>query len=172
LRDAGPTAQDVEGSPAGTSEVMTADEVAAFLGVDRNTVYEYAARGTIPHRRLGKRMLFHRGALVAGWIHARPRRLGRAMYEGLIAAQDCLPNNEVRDAFAGDYSNLAKLWEAISPDPMLAPFETDYRWLADSGLRLGAAVVGHRHVSMHILVDGYDVRPDHDRRGKDTDRPG
>src|SRR5262245_9878958 len=26
-------------------EVMTADEVAAFLGVDRNTVYDYAGRG-------------------------------------------------------------------------------------------------------------------------------
>jgi excisionase family DNA binding protein len=62
LRDTAPT-----GSPAGASEVMTADEVAAFLGVDRNTVYDYAARGTIPHRRLGKRMLFHRGALVA-WL--------------------------------------------------------------------------------------------------------
>jgi type I restriction enzyme R subunit len=24
---------------------------------------------------------------------------------------------------------LGKLWEAISPDPMLLPFETDYRWL-------------------------------------------
>jgi type I restriction enzyme R subunit len=24
---------------------------------------------------------------------------------------------------------LGKLWEAISPDPMLSPFETDYRWL-------------------------------------------
>jgi excisionase family DNA binding protein len=48
-------------------EVMTADQVAAFLGVDRNTVYDYAARGTIPHRRLGKRVLFHRAALVA-WL--------------------------------------------------------------------------------------------------------
>lgn len=69
-----------DGSPADSSEVMTADEVAAFLGVDRNTVYEYAGRGTIPHRRLGKRILFHRGALVAGWIHARPRRLGKASH--------------------------------------------------------------------------------------------
>jgi type I restriction enzyme, R subunit len=50
-------------------------------------------------------------------------------YEGLIAAQDCLPNNEVRDAFAADYTVLAKLWEAISPDPVLAQYETDYRWL-------------------------------------------
>ena len=48
-------------------DVMTADEVAAFLGVDRNTVYDYAGRGVIPHQRLGKRILFRRGALVS-WL--------------------------------------------------------------------------------------------------------
>jgi len=51
-------------------------------------------------------------------------------YEGLIAAQECLPNNEVRDNFGADYSVLAKLWEALSPDPILQPYEADYRWLA------------------------------------------
>ncbi|MES2178227.1 MAG: type I restriction endonuclease subunit R [Gemmatimonadota bacterium] len=50
-------------------------------------------------------------------------------YEGLMAAQECLPNNDVRDAFAAEYSVLGKLWEAISPDPVLSAFETDYRWL-------------------------------------------
>jgi type I restriction enzyme R subunit len=50
-------------------------------------------------------------------------------YEGLMTAQECLPNNEVRDRFAAEYSVLGKLWEAISPDPMLMPFEVDYRWL-------------------------------------------
>ncbi len=51
-------------------------------------------------------------------------------YTGLIAAQACLPNNEVRDAFAADYSVLANLWETLSPDPVLIDYETDYRWLA------------------------------------------
>jgi len=51
------------------SDVMTADEVAVFLGVDRNTVYEFAGRGVIPHQRLGKRLLFRRGALVS-WLDA------------------------------------------------------------------------------------------------------
>ena len=51
-------------------------------------------------------------------------------YEGLMAAQDCLPNNDVRDSFAADYSYLSRLWEAISPDPVLNPYETDYRWLS------------------------------------------
>lgn len=55
----------VEAQP--TSDVLTADEAAAFLGVDRNTVYDYANRGVIPHQRLGKRILFRRGALVA-WL--------------------------------------------------------------------------------------------------------
>ncbi len=50
-------------------------------------------------------------------------------YEGLIAAQECLPNNETRDRFAADFSYLSRLWEAISPDPILSQYETDYRWL-------------------------------------------
>ncbi len=36
----------------------------------------------------------------------------------------------MRDAFAADYSFLADLWEAISPDPILAQYENDYRWLS------------------------------------------
>lgn len=51
-------------------------------------------------------------------------------YEGLIAAQQCLPNNEVRDNFAAAYSLLNKLWEAISPDRILGEHERDYKWLS------------------------------------------
>jgi len=50
-------------------------------------------------------------------------------YEGLMAAQACLPNNDTRDHYAADYSYLARLWEAVSPDPILSAYETDYRWL-------------------------------------------
>ena len=50
-------------------------------------------------------------------------------YEGLIAAQECLPDNETRDRFASEYSVLARLWEALSPDPCLSSYENDYRWL-------------------------------------------
>ena len=57
----------VESERDPTSDVLTADEAAAFLGVDRNTVYDYAGRGVIPHQRLGKRLIFRRGALVA-WL--------------------------------------------------------------------------------------------------------
>ena len=51
-------------------------------------------------------------------------------YEGLIAAQDCLPTDERRDAFASGFSVLSRIWEALSPDPMLTLHEKDYRWLA------------------------------------------
>jgi type I restriction enzyme R subunit len=51
-------------------------------------------------------------------------------YEGLIAAQDCLPDNPARDAFAMSYSVLSQLWEALSPDAALEPYKTDYKWLS------------------------------------------
>ena len=51
-------------------------------------------------------------------------------YEGLNQAQDCLPTNDIRDAFAGDFSVLSRLWEVLSPDSVLTPHEKDYRWLA------------------------------------------
>ena len=51
-------------------------------------------------------------------------------YEGLVAAQQCLPNNTMRDNFAGEYSLLGKLWEAISPDTILGEYEKDYKWLS------------------------------------------
>lgn len=51
-------------------------------------------------------------------------------YEGLIAAQQCLPNNEIRDNFASEYSVLSRIWEALSPDVVLGLFEKDYKWLS------------------------------------------
>jgi type I restriction enzyme R subunit len=52
-------------------------------------------------------------------------------WEGLQAAQERLPDDETRDAFARSYSRLAQLWEAVSPDPVLSTYEQDYRWLTD-----------------------------------------
>ena len=49
------------------SEVMTADQVAGFLGLDRKTVYDYANRGELPSQKLGKRVLFSRTQIVA-WL--------------------------------------------------------------------------------------------------------
>ena len=51
-------------------------------------------------------------------------------WEGLMEAQQCLPDNEKRDAFALDFSKLATVWEALSPDSILTPYRQDFRWLA------------------------------------------
>ena len=50
-------------------------------------------------------------------------------YEGLMEAQQYLPNNETRDKFAGDYTVLGTIWEALSPDPCLSAYAKDYKWL-------------------------------------------
>ena len=63
--------------------------------------------------------------------------------EGLIAAQECLRANETRDAFAADFSVLARIWEAVSPDPGVTQHEKDYRWLVQ-GVRIAQALHGHR----------------------------
>ncbi len=51
-------------------------------------------------------------------------------FEGLQNAQDKINTNEKRDAFAKDFSSLSKLWEALSPDPILNTFQDDYKWLS------------------------------------------
>ncbi|MBP6782156.1 MAG: HsdR family type I site-specific deoxyribonuclease [Verrucomicrobiales bacterium] len=50
-------------------------------------------------------------------------------YEGLMEAQQCLPDNATRDKFAGEYSVLGTIWEALSPDPCLGAYAPDYKWL-------------------------------------------
>jgi type I restriction enzyme R subunit len=100
-------------------------------------------------------------------------------YEGLMAAQDCLPNNNVRDAFAAEFSVLGKLWEAVSPDPVLLDFEKDYRWLTQvymsvqptSGTgkliwhALGAKTIALIHDNVHVEA----VRDDLDTLVMDAD---
>jgi type I restriction enzyme R subunit len=100
-------------------------------------------------------------------------------YEGLIAAQECLPDNEKRDAYAADYSALARLWEALSPDDCLQPYIDDYRWLTQvyesvkppSGYgkllwyALGAKTIKLIHENIHVEA----VRDDLDTLVMDAD---
>lgn len=51
-------------------------------------------------------------------------------FEGIMAAQECLPTNKKRDEFAACFGVLSKLWSAISPDPFLSPYRQNYKWLA------------------------------------------
>lgn len=94
-------------------------------------------------------------------------------YEGLIAAQECVPTNEVRDKFAADFNVLSRVWEALSPNPVLTPHESDYRWLGQvyeslrpsTGIgrliwhRLGAKTIDliHSHVHVDAIHDDLDT---------------
>ena len=51
-------------------------------------------------------------------------------FEGLQAAQEAIPTNEIKDKFAADFRVLARAWEALSPDPCLNKFKKDYIWLS------------------------------------------
>ncbi len=91
-------------------------------------------------------------------------------YEGLIAAHECIRGNELKDQFAGEYSVLGIIWEALSPDPCLSVYEKDYKWLTQvyesvkpvSGNgrllwhRLGAKTVDLINQNVHVE----DVRDD------------
>lgn len=59
---------------ASDQECMTAKEVAAYLRVNRKTVYEYAGSGVIPCRRIGRRLVFSRSAIVV-WLTRQPAPL-------------------------------------------------------------------------------------------------
>lgn len=50
-------------------------------------------------------------------------------WEGLLAAQECIPKNKDKDEFAADYRVLNRAWDALSPDPFLDKYKFDYVWL-------------------------------------------
>lgn len=94
-------------------------------------------------------------------------------FEGLTEAQQHLPNNDVRDDFAAEYSILSRMWEALSPDPFLSPFKDDYKWLTQvyNSLKppdghgillwhsLGAKTIDliHRNVNLEVVRDDLET---------------
>lgn len=49
-------------------DILQAADVATLLGLSLDNVYEGAARGEIPHRRVGRRFLFSKRA-IESWMH-------------------------------------------------------------------------------------------------------
>lgn len=100
-------------------------------------------------------------------------------FEGLLAAQEAIRGDERRDAFAADFTVVARMWEALTPDPFLQPYADDYRWLAQvyesvrptSGLgRLLWHSLGPKTLDLiHQHVDVRDVRTDLDDLVVDAD---
>lgn len=142
------------------------DDVAQALAFDDETITKVVSNIAELVDELGpsmdKCLVWFPGVdrTVAGW-------------EGLLAAQQCLPDNATRDAFALDFSQLAIIWEALSPDPVLTGYEKDYRWLVQvyESLKppsgngkllwhaLGAKTIDliHQHVTVQAVRDDLET---------------
>ncbi len=53
------------------ADVLNVDQVAELLGLGRNTVYDAVNRNEIPHRRVGRRLIFSRTAVMQ-WLQGKP----------------------------------------------------------------------------------------------------
>ena len=98
------------------------DDVASALDFDEKAVQQVV--GNIEELRKALPTQIHK---CLAFFPEVDRSVGG--YEGLMEAQQCLPNNATRDKFAGEYCVLGTIWEALSPDPCLSPYEKDFKWL-------------------------------------------
>lgn len=142
------------------------DDVAQALAFDDETITKVISNLAELKDELGPAM-----DKCLAWFPDVDRTL--AGWEGLLAAQQCLPDNAKRDAFALDFTQLSIIWEALSPDPILTPFEKDYRWLAQvyESLKppsgngkllwhaLGAKTIDliHQHVTVQAVRDDLET---------------
>ncbi len=56
--------------PLTRDDVLTAAEAAELLGLPRSTLYDYADRGLLPARQIGRRWIFRRSLLDAATLPA------------------------------------------------------------------------------------------------------
>jgi len=114
---------------AGKTHGLIVDTIGVFDDVARSLAFDDAAvRNVITN--LSELQAQLPAALAACLAHFPGVDRSVAGYEGLLAAQNCLPDDAARDAFAADFSLLNQLWEALSPDPALADYDGNYRWLS------------------------------------------
>jgi excisionase family DNA binding protein len=59
--------------PLSAADVMTAAEVAALLRVPRSTVEDWARRGVIPSKKVGRRRLYIRSKIEALLLADEPK---------------------------------------------------------------------------------------------------
>lgn len=100
------------------------DDVAKSLAFDEKSVHQ-----VITNIEELKNELAPTIAAALAFFPGVDRKVGG--YEGLVQAQSAIADNAAKDAFGLAYSVVSQLWEALSPDPMLAQYRDDYRWLTD-----------------------------------------
>ncbi len=60
------------GGRSGMNEYLTPEELCAWLGIKRATVYEWTHTGFVPHFKLGGRLRFRRSE-IERWMEAKHR---------------------------------------------------------------------------------------------------
>lgn len=100
------------------------DDVAKSLAFDEKSVHDVVTNIEELKARVAPAV-----AAALSFFPGVDRTVGG--YEGLIQAQAAIADTATKDAFGLAYSVVSQLWEIVSPDPMLAPFKADYRWLTD-----------------------------------------
>lgn len=142
------------------------DDVARALDFDEKTVQTVITNIDEVKKRLTELMVkclsYFLGVdrTVEGW-------------EGLMAAQECLPTTKEKDAFGADYKVLNRAWDALSPDQFLLQYKADYLWLTKVyesvkptdgrgsliWAALGAKTIElvHKNVTVEAVRDDMDV---------------
>lgn len=73
--------------------LLSVDEVAAFLGVQRDTVYKWIGRHGLPARKVGRLWKFRQGE-VDQWFNRQPRRKYKTPWKGSRARQSYKPTGK------------------------------------------------------------------------------
>lgn len=142
------------------------DDVAKALDFDEKSVQKVITNIDEVKKELPKQM-----KKCLGYFNGVDRTVEG--WEGLVAAQECLPTNKEKDQFGADYRVLNRAWEALSPDQFLAPYKFDYLWLTKvyesvkptdgrGGLiwaALGAKTIELVHENVHVekVHDDLDI---------------
>lgn len=56
-----------------STEVMTIDELSAYLKISKSTLYKLAQNGGLPGQKVGKRWRFHKKA-IDDWLRQHPEQ--------------------------------------------------------------------------------------------------
>lgn len=62
--------------PSKPEQVMTIDELAAYLKVAKSTLYKLAQEGKVPGQKVGKHWRFSRQA-IDDWLRSQPKESSR-----------------------------------------------------------------------------------------------
>jgi len=138
------------------SDIMTIEEVAAYLRVSERTVYDWASKGELPGGKIGTSWRFRRGD-IEQWVN---ERLGankkRAAKPGITTSSVLTPERVIILEHATKAETLTKLATLLSETPFVKNGDTllkdilEREELMSTGIGFG---VGVPHVRVDYVSD-------------------